>query len=427
MTKIPCETVRDLIPLVLDGAASQSSEAIVSEHCASCAECAALIGNRSVVLPPADPQKQLRRLKKTLFFASMPVLLLGILFGVMLMDDFGMFYNFIIFPAIGAAAYFLLRGWCWMAPAVTFLGIFLRYLFTTNGGILFGSYEGFLTGLYSGVAFGTICVVFVGIGLLIGWFLHWGIGQLRKGRRLWLKLLAIAAALSLIFFCCSATFSFTGNPLTMLMTHSLAENYVKEQYPHLELKVTDVSYNFKFAQYSASIVSPESPDVSFQIMTKNGMHVDFDTYENSVAKRQTMFNRLCNEYQQIIDPLIATVPGMEQHSSYFFWNPSEEEYESYDYGQFMLNAPLDRELLHKMGGELLVRTYTSEDITPENLARLMKETHTVLKEAGWDAPSYSGSIESRQGGWIYSDSYTGEELDALTLEELTEEIRIQNE
>ena len=69
----------------------------------------------------------------------------------------------------------------------------------------------------------------------------------------------------------------------------------------------------------------------------------------------------------------------------------------------------------------------TEDITPENLARLMKETHTVLKEAGWDAPSYSGSIESRQGGWIYSDSYTGEELDALTLEELAEEIRIQNE
>ena len=424
MMRIPCEAIRDLIPLVLDGAASQASEAVVAEHCASCAECAALMNGAITVAPP-DAEKDLRRLRKGLFFAAIPMLLLGILFGVMLMDDFSMFYNFIVFPAVGAAAYFMLRGWCWLAPVVTFLGVFLRYTFTMDD-ILFGT-EGLLTGMISGALYGVICVAFVGIGLLIGWLLRWGIGKLRNGKHLWLKLLVIGAALLLIVFCCNATFSFTGNPFTMLMARSLAENYVKEQYPHLQLNVSEVSYNFKFAQYTVLVESPESPDIAFCITTKSGMNVDFDSYEESVGQRQTMFNRLCEEYQAVIDPLIATVPGMEKHTSYFFWHPEKEEYESYDYGQFPLNASLDRGILHKMGGELLVRTYTDEEITPELLARILKETHETLKAAGWDAPKYSASIESETDkSWLYTEQYTGEQLEALTLEELAEEIRIEN-
>ncbi len=416
MTKIPCETIRDLIPLVLDGAASQPSEAIVSEHCASCAECAALMGIAPPVTPP-DDAKLLRRFKKKLFSGAFAMLLLGILAGVVMMDDFAMFYNFVLFPAVGIASYFLLKKWCWIAPSVTFIGIFLRYLFTSDSYLI--------SGLYSGMIFGTICVVFVGIGLLIGWLLHWGIGKLRKGRYIWLKLLAIAAALLLVVFCCNLMFSFTGNPITMLMARSAGKAYLAETYPHLSLDVVGVNYDFKFADYYIRVQSPESADIAFTITTRDGSHIIHDSYEEDVTKRGAMFTRLCDEYQQIINPLIATVPGMEKHSAFFNQHVSPEVPEP-DYGLFTLNAPLDRRLLHEMQGELLVRTDT-EDITPENLARLMKETHTVLKEAGWDAPSYSGSIESRQGGWIYSDSYTGEELDALTLEELAEEIRIQNE
>ena len=58
-----------------------------------------------------------------------------------------------------------------------------------------------------------------------------------KKSRLFLKIGAGLLAVGLIVFCCSLTFSFTGNPLVMLMAKSTAKHYVEETYPELDLNI----------------------------------------------------------------------------------------------------------------------------------------------------------------------------------------------
>ena len=66
--------------------------------------------------PPApDGEALLRRLRRTLRVLALVVLLAGALFGVGLSSSMNMFYNSLIMPAMGAAAYYV---WRWKAAAV---------------------------------------------------------------------------------------------------------------------------------------------------------------------------------------------------------------------------------------------------------------------------------------------------------------------
>lgn len=166
MDKIPCEVIRDLIPLVQDKAASEESAALVYHHTQSCGDCRALLSGelqQAVVVP--DEVKSFKRLRRRLFWSALAVLVIGVVSGTAMMDDFTMVYNFILFPAVGTGAYFLLRKWCWMAPTATFAAVFLRYFFAPRN-------ISWASGAISGALFGLICAVFIGIGLLIGFLLH---------------------------------------------------------------------------------------------------------------------------------------------------------------------------------------------------------------------------------------------------------------
>lgn len=166
MEKVPCEVIRDLIPLVLDEAASEESGALVRAHAETCEPCRMLLGGEPAAA--SDEQNEVRtlkRLKGRLFGAMLAVLVIGIVSGTAMMDGITMFYNFILFPAVGAGAYFLLRKWSWIAPSVTFAAIFLRYFCAPGNMSIF-------EGVISGLLFGLICAAFSGVGLLIGFLLR---------------------------------------------------------------------------------------------------------------------------------------------------------------------------------------------------------------------------------------------------------------
>lgn len=117
-----------------------------------------------------------------------------------------------------------------------------------------------------------------------------------KKSRLFLKIGAGLLAVGLIVFCCSLTFSFTGNPLVMLMAKSTAKHYVEETYPELDLNIVEVSYNFKFSVYTVMVSAPESEDTTFYIATHDGMNVTHDTYERDIEQRSNTLTRLSGEY-----------------------------------------------------------------------------------------------------------------------------------
>lgn len=59
-----CNVARDLMPLVIDGVASEESQHYVDEHIAECTECAVTYGSMKVELPRANQEKERAEMEK---------------------------------------------------------------------------------------------------------------------------------------------------------------------------------------------------------------------------------------------------------------------------------------------------------------------------------------------------------------------------
>lgn len=112
---IGCEICKDLLPLVKDGVASEASRAAVAAHLEHCPDCRALAAGAVPPPPAPDGDALLRRVRRTLRGFALVVLLAGALFGMGLSGSMNMFYNSLLMPAMGAAAYYV---WHWKAIGV---------------------------------------------------------------------------------------------------------------------------------------------------------------------------------------------------------------------------------------------------------------------------------------------------------------------
>lgn len=62
--KNKCNIAKDLMPLVIDGVASEESKQYVDEHIAECTECAVAYGEMRVILPRANEEKERAEMEK---------------------------------------------------------------------------------------------------------------------------------------------------------------------------------------------------------------------------------------------------------------------------------------------------------------------------------------------------------------------------
>ncbi|MNN10537.1 hypothetical protein D3C81_1234610 [compost metagenome] len=83
--KISCDVVADLVPLVMDGVASEDTVDLVTEHLKSCEKCGSEYEN-NIVLHKIEPndKKVVSSIKKKLFFISSALLLVGGVIGLSL-------------------------------------------------------------------------------------------------------------------------------------------------------------------------------------------------------------------------------------------------------------------------------------------------------------------------------------------------------
>ncbi len=89
MKKDKCEIVRDLMPLVIDHAASESSCMLVEKHLIKCSECAAVYQQMGAFSSPtndthAQDQKMFRYLRRKRRLRRLPVILVVLLVGILL-------------------------------------------------------------------------------------------------------------------------------------------------------------------------------------------------------------------------------------------------------------------------------------------------------------------------------------------------------
>lgn len=250
-----------------------------------------------------------------------------------------------------------------------------------------------------------------------------------KKSRLFLKIGAGALAFGLIAFCCMLTMQFLGNPIEMLLAKNTAKAYAEKTYPSLSLEVGEVGYNFKFGEYFVPLHSAKSADTAFTVYIKNGTTVRSDSYERDVEKHGNTIARLTGLYQQKVDPLLAALPGMENHTSFFDCSEKNEG-GTPDYAKLSLDMPFSMQAVEALRGELLLRTATDE-MTPENAAHILKLAQSALAAERCEPSYYSIFLESGAsiGEYLFisSRAYSAEELREMDEAALAAEIRTQNE
>ena len=168
--KITCDMCIDLMPLVLDGLASEDSRNAVMEHIASCENCRAMFDGQA--LPQIQDDKGvLLTIKSQLRMAGLFVLILGAAVGAMLTNSQNVFYNFMIMPVLGCLGYVVMRKkWYFMLPLI-FITSFVSTFFVC----LLSEKCGFETAVMSAGMYSLIYTALSCVGIVIGALLHFAL------------------------------------------------------------------------------------------------------------------------------------------------------------------------------------------------------------------------------------------------------------
>jgi hypothetical protein len=118
----------------------------------------------------------------------------------------------------------------------------------------------------------------------------------------WSKIIFIVITLLFAGFILNLITSFYGNPVTAAIATSKIETYVDETYPNMDLEVPKAKYNFKFSEYVSYVKSKTSTDTRFSVAWSKG-RID-DSYGNDVVDRNTTFQRLQQEFSEVVEEII---------------------------------------------------------------------------------------------------------------------------
>lgn len=168
--KIHCHIIRDLIPLVQDGVASTESRRLVFQHIEACPVCHEEFQNMSGMLgedvPDLHDEKIIRSMKRHIYYMQLFILVAGAALGAGLTNSLGMFYNFIIMPALGALAYLTFNNrWFRLLPVIFVLVYLLQMIHAMLT-------KGFYWQIFIAASvYGLIYSALAFVGVVIAWLL----------------------------------------------------------------------------------------------------------------------------------------------------------------------------------------------------------------------------------------------------------------
>jgi hypothetical protein len=233
MEAFDCDLYMDLMPLVKDGAASQTSRAALEAHLKECEMCRELYDT----IPETAVEPDEGRVKKTMekirerYHHSLLVLgVLGVLLGVLLTMTRNMALTVAIFPMVGLGAYFLWRSRSLFIPLLVFSASWL--LLSIRDGN---------TAEAVGWSFNYAYACLVGV--LAGGVLAFIFDRIEMKSRL---LRAAAVALVLIpvaYGMVVMDINIGGNPMFRESVEIRTQEYMTEEYSGQSYEITEIRSN----------------------------------------------------------------------------------------------------------------------------------------------------------------------------------------
>lgn len=179
MSKISCDTILDLIPLVKDNVASEASKKLVKGHMETCENCREVYDSfesfeaNDLVM---NEKRIVGKVKKQLLLTSTIIIVIAAMVGLALSGTSATFYNILIMPAIGVIAFFALGKRSYFVAIALFIfsyaWLILRY-------IAEGLFEGVdtVTALFVPIYWSGIISILCGLGIIIGFLLKYAFAK----------------------------------------------------------------------------------------------------------------------------------------------------------------------------------------------------------------------------------------------------------
>lgn len=118
-----CDLYMDLMPLVKDGAASDTSRKALEAHlkdCPSCRELYDTIPETAVPMDEGRVKRTMEKIRDRYRRSLLALMILGVVAGILLTMTRNMAFTVAIFPLVGLAAYFVWRARSLFVPLVVF-------------------------------------------------------------------------------------------------------------------------------------------------------------------------------------------------------------------------------------------------------------------------------------------------------------------
>lgn len=209
-----------------------------------------------------------------------------------------------------------------------------------------------------------------------------------KGKKKWIKWVIPGTILFVILaFAAIIWIQFNGNPIRRFTSKKHAIQYVKEEYPNLDLKVDCVGYDFKMGNYVVNFKSEKSVDTQFAVFYSCRGEFRGDDYKERVANKWNTASRIAKAYEDRVDPILEAkqMPGNCDiaYAMIRFDSEIDEETALGEHWLKTTQLELDKEYdLDKMGEQYghLVLYAQSGEVTVVNAAKILLEIHEYLQK-----------------------------------------------
>lgn len=207
-----------------------------------------------------------------------------------------------------------------------------------------------------------------------------------KMKRKTLKIIAAAAAFTIIAALVWMACSLLGNPVSYLLAKNNAKKYVAEKYPGYTLG--SVKYNFKFGSYTAAVEKPNSEDYKFAAYFGLDGKPRGDDYETRIENCWNTQSRLDMSYRKLVESVFDS-PAFPYESDIDFGELIfEGDKEKSDPRGFAISKDtLEPDGLYdlaKLGeqGGLLTLYVDNEAETPERAAEILLDVDRLMAKGG---------------------------------------------
>lgn len=185
-------------------------------------------------------------------------------------------------------------------------------------------------------------------------------------------------------FCLFVLMSFTGNPVSLLLSKSTAKSIITEKYSDLDLSVGKPYYNFKMGDYGTYVYKEGSEDIHFYIHTNGVGKYLSDEYESMVLSGENTYLRINNDYRNYIDTAIANLStdyefGIAYGDITADKTGSRIELPYLEISELEIDGEYDIEKLGEQYGKLVIYV-SSDEVTADNAKKILKDVADSLEK-----------------------------------------------